>query len=260
MASIIIYLFISFIKTNNCDSLANNSRNYELNWRPNLSRNDTTRELANAFKCDPSFARVALSEKLGKVAADLMGWEGARLAQDDLFWKPIGGGPIKFHQDEPYLTFFNPVSVVTIWLALTDVSTENGTLEYVKGSHKWNTHSGMVKNFHVPPSYTKNLNEAAQKEGIEKPDVVPVVVPKGGCGIHHGLTWHGSGSNTSMKNERMAYALCFIPDKTKFKEKDVGFIYGRYKLHNSVEMEESFFPITYSKDGYKSESINSFIN
>ncbi len=35
----------------------------------------------------------------------LAGWQGARLYQDNVPWKPPGARPLRFHQDNGYLDF-----------------------------------------------------------------------------------------------------------------------------------------------------------
>lgn len=58
-------------------------------------------------------AAVVLSEGLGRLAASLAGWDSARIAQDDVVWKPPGSGPVAFHQDSAYISLqFVPVSVI----------------------------------------------------------------------------------------------------------------------------------------------------
>lgn len=49
-------------------------------------------------------AAVVLSEELGRLAASLAGWRSARVAQDDVVWKPPGSGPVAFHQDSAYIS------------------------------------------------------------------------------------------------------------------------------------------------------------
>ena len=49
-------------------------------------------------------AAVVLSEDLGRLAASLAGWDSARVAQDDVVWKPPGSGPVAFHQDSAYIS------------------------------------------------------------------------------------------------------------------------------------------------------------
>ncbi|KAF2069327.1 hypothetical protein CYY_009355 [Polysphondylium violaceum] len=228
--------------------------------RPGLSKEDITKEMVNAWKSDHNIARLVLSEKLGKLAADLMGWTGARIAQDDIFWKPVSGKPIGFHQDQPYMSFFNPSQVVTVWIAITDVSKENGTLEYALGSHKWTHDSTLKDQFHAPTDYMYTLVNAAHKQGIESPVIVPVETKSGGCSVHHGKTYHGSATNPSESRERISIAIHYLPSECEFlSDKPAGYIYGRYKIHNSTTMDETFFPITYTQSGYRSPCINDFI-
>ncbi|EFA82268.1 phytanoyl-CoA dioxygenase family protein [Heterostelium album PN500] len=230
-------------------------------WRKGLSRDDITREMVNAWKCDRSFATIALHEKMGAIAAKLMGWRGARLAQDDIFWKPTTGKPIGFHQDQPYFNFFTPSEVVTIWVALTNVSMHNGTLEYVKGSHRWPvTHSHSDAGFHAPDDYLAKLNEAAKKVNLsDSYERVSCDFSAGSCSVHHGMMWHGSATNPSPTVERVSMALHYISSESQFNEQvQAGYIYGRYKIFGSSRLEESFFPIVYRDDGYRSECIKSF--
>lgn len=58
-------------------------------------------------------AAVVLNERLGSLAASLAGWQSARVAQDDVVWKPPGSGPVAYHQDSAYISRqFVPVSVI----------------------------------------------------------------------------------------------------------------------------------------------------
>ena len=44
--------------------------------------------------CLPRFRQVVLSPQLGALAATLGGWSGARVAEDQLWLKPPGAGPL----------------------------------------------------------------------------------------------------------------------------------------------------------------------
>jgi hypothetical protein len=61
------------------------------------------------WKSDYTIASVVLSERLGRLAAELAGWTGTRVGQDDIWWKPPGTKAVSFHQDAPYFDFLNPV-------------------------------------------------------------------------------------------------------------------------------------------------------
>ncbi|CAK9001381.1 unnamed protein product [Durusdinium trenchii] len=64
---------------------------------------------------DEWFQRVVLSPVLGRLAATLGGWSGARVAEDQVWIKPPGAGPLVFHRDSPYFDF-EPDHVITrLW-------------------------------------------------------------------------------------------------------------------------------------------------
>mmetsp|Transcript_28867 Transcript_28867/g.93047 ORF Transcript_28867/g.93047 Transcript_28867/m.93047 type:complete len:117 (+) Transcript_28867:11-361(+) len=49
----------------------------EWHWRQGISREDAVREIVNSWKSSDVVARVALSERIGKLVCDLVGWDGA---------------------------------------------------------------------------------------------------------------------------------------------------------------------------------------
>ena len=151
---------------------------------------DLTRQICNAWKSDNTIARVVLAEKIGRVCAELRDWPGARINQDNVIWKPPGARSLSFHQDESYQGWIVPSEYVTCWITLDDTYAEGGTIQYVRGSHRWAL-SPMVKQFHAPQAYDTELCEAAAREGV-KPDIVSIVLAAGGAVFHHGRTWHGS--------------------------------------------------------------------
>jgi len=235
----------------------------EWHWREGIGRDDVTREIVNAWKSDRTIAKAVLAASLGRAMASLMSWDGARIAQDDIWWKPPGTKAITFHQDAPYFNFLEPEGeVITCWIALDDTTREAGTLEYIPGSHKWAQGGQMfTTSFFTAEDYKKPLNIAAAnaQHPISTPQSIPVEVPIGGAAFHIGGMWHGSGPNNSLTQKiRRSLAIHAIPHNAKFKQDNVGYIYGRYKRFDSTEMDESFFPITWTKDGHRSRSIAHF--
>jgi hypothetical protein len=82
------------------------------------------------------------------------------------------------------------------------------------------------------------------------PTIASPTVPQGGCAIHHQDTWHGSGPNFSIDLPRRALALHYIRADVTFIDRP-DYIYGRYKLRDSNQIDETFFPIVYRPDGYR---------
>ena len=223
----------------------------EWNWRQGRDSEDITRQICNAWKSDNDIKRLVCHELLGKACAKLMNWPGARLLQDNILWKPPGGKTLAYHQDAAYDDWIVPQTMVTCWMPLDDVSREKGTLEFVKGSHRWGL-KPPTGQFHSPDDYKKELKELSKKEK-KKIEIQYVNVPAGGVSFHHGLTWHGSGINTSLSHRRAVVAHC-IPSNSKFHPSNVGGtarIYKRYKKLNSNELDESFFPILWTKEGIR---------
>ena len=76
----------------------------EWHWREGISLPTAVREIVNGWKSSPAVARIALSPALGFAAADLLGWPGSRLGQDDVLWKPAGSGGVGYHVDSAYIS------------------------------------------------------------------------------------------------------------------------------------------------------------
>jgi ectoine hydroxylase-related dioxygenase (phytanoyl-CoA dioxygenase family) len=221
----------------------------EVNWVPGRDPEDRTRQLCNAWKSDNVVAAQVLSERTGRLAAQLMGYRGVRLLQDNVLWKPPGTKAIGFHQDSSYADYLVPPEMVTCWLSLHDTQANAGPLEFVRGSHNWPKSPPARSQFHAPDDWLEGAREAAP-ESVEL-ETVPVVVKAGGGSFHHGLTWHGSAPNTSGIVARMALVSHFVPVQTRFHETNVDITYSRYRRRGDLSLDESFFPVVWDETGYR---------
>jgi ectoine hydroxylase-related dioxygenase (phytanoyl-CoA dioxygenase family) len=221
----------------------------EVNWVPGRDREDRTRQLCNAWKADSVIAAQVLSERIGRLAAQLMGYRGVRILQDNVLWKPPGTKAIGFHQDSSYADYLVPPEMVTCWMSLDDTEADAGPLQLVRASHRWPKSPPARSQFHAPDDWLEGVRTAAP-EG-ERLDVVPVVVNAGGGSFHHGLTWHGSAPNTSSSVARMALVSHFVPVETRFHETNVDVTYSRYRRRGDLSLDESFFPVVWDESGYR---------
>nr|MBA3375171.1 phytanoyl-CoA dioxygenase family protein [Actinomycetota bacterium] len=221
----------------------------EVNWVPGRDPEDRTRQLCNAWKSDSVVATQVLSERTARLAAQLMGYRGVRILQDNVLWKPPGTKAIGFHQDSSYADYLVPSEMVTCWLALHDTEVDAGPLELVRGSHTWPKSPPSRTEFHAPEDWLASARSAAP-DGAEL-DVVPVVVKAGGGSFHHGLTWHGSAPNRSVATARMALVSHMIPVETRFHETNVDVTYSRYRRRGDLALDESFFPVLWDESGYR---------
>jgi len=223
----------------------------EWNWKNNLSDPSVTRQICNVWKSDNLIKKIVCNKTIGLIASKLMGWQGARLVQDNILWKPSGGKTLGYHQDASYVDWIVPQTMITCWMSLDQTNQKIGTLEFVTGSHQWKLSPPSV-NFHSPDDYRRELINFA-KDNNKELNITYVEVPPGGASFHHGYTWHGSGINKTSLNRRAIVSHC-IPSNAKFHSTNIGGtgkIYKRYKKLNTNEMDESFFPILWDKKGYQ---------
>ena len=224
----------------------------EWNWRPG-GREDVTRQICNGWKSDPVVAGVVLRADVGEACARLRGWPGARINQDNVLWKPPGGKALGFHQDESYQSWIAPAEMMTCWITLDDTSADGGTIEYVRGSHLWPL-APPISQFHAPDDPLADMRPAAEAAGVADPEIVAIEVPAGSAVIHHGRTWHGSRANSRGVPRRSLVAHCMSSD-ARFSD-GVSAVYSRYRRHGTDDMDESFFPVLWRQDGYRTGWLN----
>ena len=221
----------------------------EVNWVPGRDPEDRTRQLCNAWKSDNVIAAQVLAERTGRLAAQLAGYRGVRILQDNVLWKPPGTKAIGFHQDSSYADYLVPPEMVTCWISLHETQADVGPLEFVRGSHAWPKSPPERTQFHAPDDWLAGPRSAAPN-GRDL-DVVQVVVKAGGGSFHHGLTWHGSAPNTSGTVARMALVSHLIPVEARFHETNVDVTYSRYRRRGELSLDESFFPVLWDESGYR---------
>jgi len=229
----------------------------EWNWQEGRDEPDRARQICNGWKSDYTVASLVLRAEIGRLCAQLAGWPGARISQDNVIWKPPGAKALGFHQDDSYTGWIVPGHMTTCWIALDSTSAAGGTIEYVRGSHKWPV-SPPIKQFHAPEDYRREMRDAAAAVGLSAPELVPVEVPAGGCAFHDGRTWHGSDMNRADKPRRSAVSHC-MSSEARFHPTKISYIYNRYKRSGDETMDESFFPILWRQDGYRTPFLDEYV-
>ncbi len=112
-----------------------------------------------------------------------------------------------------------------------------------------------ISDFHSSDesSYREGLSSAARLAGVpgDRIEIEKVPVKEGYAILHHQDIYHGSASNRRSRHRR-ALVAHYLRGDVEFRQ-DTGsgpfggatYIYGRYKRYNSVELDETFFPIIY---------------
>jgi phytanoyl-CoA hydroxylase len=228
--------------------------------RPSLSQPNATRQMGGMWRCDRTIASFSLSAEIARLNATLAGWTGGRLATDSCWIKPPDAPEVSFHRNNTYMSCIDPASVVTCWIALSDATAAAGTLEIVPASHRWRC-TDQPRFLHAPKEdYRKPLWQAAIEAGIESPQILPIELPPGGCIFLHGDLWHGSGRNTTADQTRRSFAVSTFPADARFQPLGVGYgyIFSRYQRIGDQQMDESYFPILWTPDGYRSPMATAY--
>ena len=221
----------------------------EVNWKPGRDPENLTRQICNGWRADDQIAAQVLSEKTGRIAARLGGYSGTRMLQDNCLWKPPGALSLGMHQDGSFADYLVPPEMITCWVALDETFAQGGTIEYVRGSHRWPKAPPDRGSFHAPDDWLAPM-QAAAPDAVE-PERVPVVVKAGGCTFHHSLTFHGSGPNEATV-ERRALVSHLVPVHTRFHPSNTDVIYSRYRRRADLSLDESFFPVIWDENGARS--------
>jgi phytanoyl-CoA hydroxylase len=124
-----------------------------------------------------------------------------------IFKQPRIGGEVGCHQDAAFLAT-EPSSVIGLWFALEDATTENGCLYAAPGGHRGPLRSRFVRHDAGGPN---DRTAMITLDATPLPDegLVPLEVAKGTLVVLHGHLPHGSAPNRSARS-RHAYTLHVI--------------------------------------------------
>lgn len=133
------------------------------------------------------------------LCADLVGPD-VRLYWDQAVYKKTEKPRrVPWHQDNGY-TYVEPQAYLTVWVALTDATLDNGCPWIAPGRHR----QGTLAHHYVDPLGWECLTEG------EADDAVAAPVPAGGAVVFSSLTPHLTGPNVT-DAVRKAYILQYCP-------------------------------------------------
>ena len=172
------------------------------------------------WQTDPDFRAYCFESGLPKLAARFFGASRANLLYDQLFVKEPGTAqPTRWHNDQPYW----PVrgwQVMSFWLALDPTTAENGRLEFVRGSHRWDRWfqpeafgKTEVNTYDENPDYETMPDIDAARGDY---DIVAWDMEPGDVIAFHALAVHGAGGNLRDDVRRRGYTVRYTGDDARF--------------------------------------------
>lgn len=213
-----------------------NSLFYEYNSNEAADPNTVLFHALGAWRVSPGFHDALWNPVFTIPASQLLGGT-VRFWHDQLFCKPAQhGGVVAWHQDYSYWTRTKPMNHLTCWIGLDDATRENGCVQYVPGSHKWELLpiTGLAGDMDAIQTI---LNED-QRDAF-KP--VPMELKRGEAVFHHPLMVHGSYANTS-ERPRRALVLNVILDGV-YSDTDETLLEGIPIVPKGKKLDGQFFPL-----------------
>jgi hypothetical protein len=190
---------------------------------------------------DTLFRKVVTSPVMGENTARLLERDTpVRLLTDTLAVKLPGterGNVSTYHQDYNLLPFDR--LTVNLWIALADVSAEQGPLRFYSRSHKL----GMLGSPPAGGDYAgtwPRVRDWCELDG-------PGSLNAGDATIHCSQTIHGAAANLS-DSPRWAYLVSYFPADTRFVNKPYRHTNGLGLEHGKV-IEHEKFPLVSSLRG-----------
>ena len=168
-------------------------------------------QMVNLWTDYPQAKEIAFDHRLGDWARRLSRCQHVRIYHDHAMIKPPGqvSKQTNWHQDAPYWPM-DPVGALSAWIAVDDVSVENGCLHFVPGSHR----HGRLDPISLETE-GESVVDRFKAQGYTVPEPVAMPMRAGGVTFHHGCTFHYAGPNRT-NEPRRAFAVIYIPDYTRF--------------------------------------------
>ena len=167
-------------------------------------------QVINLWMTHEGMKELILDQRIGKMAAQLANVNGIRVWHDQALVKRPWANPTSWHIDTPFWSFSHR-EALSIWVALDDVTVQNGCLYFMPGSQ---FETGFDE-----PKIGMNMGEIFKKypQYADRNPYVSVM-KAGSCSFHNGLNIHAAGPNMT-RGFRRAMTCAFMPDGSTFNGK-----------------------------------------
>lgn len=163
------------------------------------------------IKCHLAFTwldEIARHPKILDAVEDLIGPDILLYLSTFWFKDARDSKYVSWHQDSAYYGL-DPHDVITLWLAFTDATPENGCMSVLPGSHTWPDQQ------HVETHDPDNLLSRGQTiADLDDSTAVAMPLKAGQFSMHHERQLHASGPNLS-DDRRLGMSFTFLPTRVK---------------------------------------------
>lgn len=172
---------------------------------------DHASDTADKLRQNPQYLAGSLLDELINgsntmaIASLLIGGPAVRYLPFTAVKAGGGGGQFHFHQDNNYTQHDPALGSINIWVALVDMTPENGCLQMVPASHK----AGVLD------WENAGDGDAHRKVKLDPQTFLPIRMRAGDAVAFTRLTVHGSGPNHTSQ-ARVAYGLQYHREDVKY--------------------------------------------
>jgi len=190
--------------------------NYAIGKRVELMNNQSTPleerstygkaflQLFNLWREDEVVKEFIFSERLAKIASDLMQVDGVRIYHDQALFKEGGGGITPWHADQYYWPLETD-KTVTAWIPLQATPLELGPLEFSAGSHQIVEGRDLEIGDESERLIQQKLKVTNYNHVIEAFDL-------GEVSFHSGWVFHRAGANTTNQMRKVMTVIFMDKD------------------------------------------------
>jgi ectoine hydroxylase-related dioxygenase (phytanoyl-CoA dioxygenase family) len=161
-------------------------------------------QLFNLWREDEVVKEFIFSERLAKIAADLMQVDGVRIYHDQALFKEAGGGITPWHADQYYWPLETD-KTITAWIPLQETPLELGPLEFSAGSHQIIEGRNLEIGDESETIIQKNLKITNFNHVVEAFDL-------GEVSFHSGWVFHRAGANTTNQMRKVMTVIYMDKD------------------------------------------------
>ena len=214
------YVFIpGFLTTDEVEKISQNFNRVIKDVVPGMPPNNvffedkedpsTLKQLIDLHIHDSFFKDVLVNSRFKELAEFLLDDKVIGKNLEYFNKPPLIGKPTPPHQDGYYF-MLNPSVAVTMWMALEPADDENGCVKYVKGSHL----KGMRQHGRTQIlGFSQGIPDFGTEDDMANEVSLPA--KPGDLLVHHSLTIHRAGGNTSGTRSRKALGLIYFGESAK---------------------------------------------
>jgi ectoine hydroxylase-related dioxygenase (phytanoyl-CoA dioxygenase family) len=169
-------------------------------------------DLANPHMLPPTdgprmnpFMAAARDQRVLDMVAQILGPDVILWITRILCKPPVRGREVPWHQDGEYWPM-RPLATCSVWIAIDPVSTSNGCMRFIPGSHK----RQELYRHHVSNRENLVLNLELDQDQFDEATAVNVELEPGQMSLHDVRLIHGSLANQSGQR-RAALIMRYMP-------------------------------------------------